>query len=67
MGSEDVMVSVAEADSKQMQYSKTRRTDMLVFRTRPITCSMLRMKILGAWSIIQSLLLFIYILLKAEA
>ena len=41
MGSKDVMVFVAESDSKQKQHSKTRRTGMLVFRTRPITCSML--------------------------
>jgi hypothetical protein len=32
------MVSMAEPDSKQKQHSKT-RTDMLVFRTSPITCS----------------------------
>ena len=35
------MVSVAEPESKQKQHSKTRRIDMLVFRTSPITCSML--------------------------
>lgn len=34
------MVSVAETNSKQKQYSKSRRTDMFVFRgTSPTTCS----------------------------
>jgi len=34
-------MSVAEPESKQKQHSKNRRTDMLVFETRPITCLML--------------------------
>ena len=62
MGLEAVMVFVADPNSKQMQHSKTRRTDMLVFRTRPIACSMLWTKILDARSIIKSLLLFILFL-----
>jgi hypothetical protein len=32
---------MAKPDSQQKQHSKTRRTDIVVFRTSPITCSML--------------------------
>ena len=36
-----VIVSLANPNSKQKQHSKTRRTDMFVFRTSPMTYSML--------------------------